>query len=78
MPIATLTTDFRLTIPKSVRERLGLRPGQRLSVIVKGGAIHLVPQVPVADLRGFVRGISADGLRDKTDPLRDVGRPRPR
>ncbi|NIU68558.1 MAG: AbrB family transcriptional regulator, partial [Actinobacteria bacterium] len=35
--------------------------------IAKGGVITLVPDRPLAELRGFVRGIETTGYRDKSD-----------
>lgn len=42
---ATLTSKGQLTLPKSARETLGLKPGQRFSVeISKTGGLLLTPQ----------------------------------
>ncbi len=65
---ARLSSKYQLVIPKAVRERLGLRPGQRLIVLEKGGVIHLVPEQPLRALRGLVRGAAdTDQLREKRD-----------
>jgi AbrB family looped-hinge helix DNA binding protein len=39
-----ITADGRVTIPKIIIEKLGLRPGDILKVTVEGGAIILTPQ----------------------------------
>ena len=44
-------------IPKDVRSMLGLQPGQEFIVVTKGGVITLVPDRPIAEMRGFLRGI---------------------
>jgi hypothetical protein len=44
-----------------------LKQGQEFQIIVTGGIIHLVPDRSLDELRGFARGISTDGLRDKRD-----------
>ncbi len=66
---AILSSKFQLVIPKAVRDRLGLKPGQRIIVLEKGGVIHLVPERSLAALRGMARGtVAADGeLREKRD-----------
>jgi len=38
---ATITSKGQLTIPKQVRERLGLKPGDRLGFDLDGNAIRL-------------------------------------
>jgi AbrB family looped-hinge helix DNA binding protein len=69
METATLSTKYQLVIPRRVRERLGLEPGTRLTVIDKGGVLVLVPERPLRTRRGIVRGTSRRGLREKKDRL---------
>ena len=38
----TIGERGQITIPKQVRERLGLRPGQRLDVTEEGGRVVLI------------------------------------
>ncbi len=67
MAQATISTKFQVVIPKSVREEVRLASGQVVQVIAKGGVITLVPDRPLSELRGFVRGIETEGYRDKTN-----------
>ena len=57
MPTATLTSKGQITIPSSVRNRLGLRTGDRIAFILEpGGGVHLATQqIPFEDLRGVFR-----------------------
>lgn len=41
------TTD--LVVPKSVRRRAGIKPGDRLEFKVSGGIINIIPKLPSAD-----------------------------
>ena len=41
------TTD--LVVPKSVRRRAGIKPGDRLEFKVSGGIINIIPKLPTAD-----------------------------
>ena len=54
MTTATLSRKGQTTIPKAVRDRLGLRPGDRVEFLVtpQGHAVLLPRNLTVADLRG--------------------------
>jgi AbrB family looped-hinge helix DNA binding protein len=69
MKTATLSTKYQLVLPREIRERLGLKPGIKLTVLDKGGVVYLIPQRPVRELRGIARGTNPRGLRDKKDRL---------
>lgn len=72
MTQTSVSPKYQVVIPKEVRERIHLKPGQKLIVYEKGGIIHLVPQIPLRKLKGLVkdRGIGLKDLRDKsTRPL---------
>lgn len=57
MPTATLTSKGQITIPKQVRDRLGLRTGDRLSFVVSPeGDVLLKPAtIHVRELYGLLR-----------------------
>ncbi|WP_323845039.1 AbrB/MazE/SpoVT family DNA-binding domain-containing protein [Microbulbifer magnicolonia] len=67
MAVATLSSKFQLGIPKSVREELGLKAGQKFTVIAKGSVIELVPVRSMDDMRGLLRGASTLEVRDRRD-----------
>ena len=69
MNTVTLSTKYQLVIPRDVRDRLELEPGAKLTVIEKGGIRYLVPERPVAQLRGIARCTRPKGLREKKDRL---------
>ncbi len=69
MTTVTLSSKYQLVIPRAVRERLDLEPGAKLTVIEKSGILYLVPERPLAELRGVARGARRKGLRDKKDRL---------
>ena len=64
-----VSPKFQVVIPKEVRESMDLRVGQELQVVAKGGVITLVPERPLASLRGFAKGIRTDQLREKKDRM---------
>ena len=69
MAITTMSSKFQVVIPKEVREKLHLSPGQRLQILEKGGVLTLVPEVPLKTLKGFVKGMNREGIRENKDRL---------
>jgi len=69
MATTTISPKFQIVIPKEVREKLHLRPQQRLQVVEKGGIITLVPKVPLKNLKGALKGMSKTDIREKQDRL---------
>ncbi len=71
MVSVTISPKFQVVIPQEVRERLKLKPGEKLVVIEQGNVIHLVPVGTLKNMRGFITGVSEHealkGLRDETE-----------
>jgi AbrB family looped-hinge helix DNA binding protein len=64
-----VSSKYQIVIPKEVRKQLDLEKGQILQVVVRNGVITLVPDRPISELRGFVKGMEMTGLRDEGDRL---------
>jgi AbrB family looped-hinge helix DNA binding protein len=62
-----VSPKYQVVIPKEVRESMDLKVGQELQIIAKGGTITLVPERPLASLRGFAKGIRTEAIREKKD-----------
>lgn len=64
METVTISPKFQVVIPKRIRERLGLHPGQKIQAIQYGDRVELVPVRPIEQMRGFLRGIETDVPRE--------------
>lgn len=64
METVTVSPKFQVVIPRAVRERIGLEPGQKLRVIPYGDRIELVPVRHISEARGFLRGIDTSVARE--------------
>ncbi len=74
MPTATLTSKGQTTLPKEIRERLQLKPGDRLDFVVEpDGRVTLVRvATDVAELRGILpRPAKPASLEDIDRGIRD-------
>jgi len=64
MTAITVSEKYQIVIPKEVRESLGIRPGQKIEVIVYDGRAEFVPVREAKAMRGFLRGIDTNVPRD--------------
>ncbi|HXC24834.1 MAG TPA: AbrB/MazE/SpoVT family DNA-binding domain-containing protein [Gemmatimonadaceae bacterium] len=64
MDAVTVSPKFQVVIPQAARMVLGIRPGQRLQVLVYQGQLRLIPVRPLRELRGALRGIGSEVDRD--------------
>lgn len=68
MTTVTVSPKFQIVIPKELREKLKLRPGQKLLVYEQDGSIRLEPPRPLRELRGAAKGIRwEESDRDHTE-----------
>ncbi len=65
----TLSPKYQVVIPKEARKQLKLKSGQKLQIIVRGGAITLVPDCPLNELRGLFKGMQTEGLREEGERI---------
>jgi len=53
---SAITIKGQATIPKTIREHLGLKPGDRVKFFVHpDGTVVLLPKIPVVALRGMLK-----------------------
>ena len=56
MSTVTVSSKYQVVIPKDVRDRLGIRPGQKVEAFAVAGRIEFVPVRPISELRGMLTG----------------------
>ncbi len=64
MATVTISPEFQIVIPKSIRESLGLQPGQRFQAIQYENRIELIPVRSIQGARGFLKGIDTTVERE--------------
>ena len=65
MQSITLSPKYQITIPKTIRETLHLRPGQKIQVMEYAGRIELIPERDIKEIRGFLKGINTERLHEE-------------
>ena len=63
-----VSTKHQIVVPSAARQRLGIKPGDRLDVEVADGVIHLRRHLPAGER---LRGIGAH-IWDGTDPAERI------
>jgi len=65
MSTVTVSPKFQIVIPKKVRDRLNIKPGQKIQVIGINNQIILIPVTPIDKARGFLKGIDTTIEREE-------------
>jgi antitoxin PrlF len=79
---SALTTKGQATIPKPIRDHLGLKAGDRVKFFIQpDGSVAILPTVPVTALKGFLKRKGASlSIEDMDQAIADgaAGLPLPR
>jgi AbrB family looped-hinge helix DNA binding protein len=68
MDTVTLSAKYQIVIPRQVRERLKLRPGDKIQVIsLDDVVIHLIPVRPIREMRGSLKGLDSSFTRESDE-----------
>ena len=65
MSTVTISSKYQIVIPKSIRDKSDLYPGQKVEVINYDGRIEIIPIRNIKSLRGIAKGINTDIKRDE-------------
>ena len=64
MATVTISPKYQVVIPKEIREKLGLTPGQKVQTVFFEDRIELIPVKPIKRMRGFLKGIDTRVTRE--------------
>ena len=67
MDAVTVSKKYQVVIPRAVRERMKIRPGEKFQVISFDDRIELVRTQPMSRMRGFLKGLDSAFAREKKD-----------
>ena len=67
MTTVKISPKYQVVIPKEIRNKLKLKPGQRLQILELGDRIEFILQKNIKEARGFLKGmdISIDREEDR-------------
>lgn len=74
MSTTTVTNDYKITLPKEIRESMHLQPGQEFELIQNGSGIQMIPKLTVEQLKAAIAkgftcetGVPADEVFDRLE-----------
>jgi len=70
MHTATISSKYQVVIPREIREKFKLKPGQKIMFIPYNKTLRVVIVPPIEQARGLLKGIGADVQREEEDEAR--------
>lgn len=67
MDTATISSKYQVVIPRAIREKWNVRPGQKVRFIIYGNRLEIVLVRDIKAARGFLKGMSSDIEREEED-----------
>jgi len=67
MDTLTISAKYQMVIPQAIREKWGIKPGQKVRLIVYGNVLEVVPVRNIKEARGFLKGMSSTIEREEED-----------
>ena len=70
MDAVTISSKYQVVIPREIREKFHLKPGQKIVFIPYKGTLRVVIVPPIEDAHGFLKGLNTDVIREEEDEER--------
>ena len=65
MVTVKISPKYQVVIPKEIRNRMEIKPGQQMQLIQKGEKLEFIPLKDIKEMKGFLKGIDTEIERDK-------------
>ena len=65
MDTVTLSSRYQIVIPRAIREKWQVKPGQKVRLIIYGKRLEIVPMRDIKEARGFLKGMSSEIEREE-------------
>ena len=67
MDAVTVSPKYQVVIPLKVREKMRVKPGQKMHVISYDNMVVFIPVRPIKQARGSLKGIDTSIEREEED-----------
>lgn len=70
MEISTISSKYQVVIPREMRKKFNLKPGQKLAFIPYKNSIRVVIVPTIEEAYGMLAGMNTDDIREEIDEER--------
>jgi AbrB family looped-hinge helix DNA binding protein len=70
MGLVTISSKYQVVIPKDIREKFNLKPGQKIMFVPYQGSLRVVVVPAIEEAYGMVEGMNTDDIREEEDEER--------
>lgn len=70
METSIVSSKFQVVIPRKIREKFNVKPGQRVMFIPYQKSLRLVIVPPIEEAYGMLAGMNTDDIREEVDEER--------
>ena len=67
MDTVTISPKYQVVIPRAIREKWNVKPGQKVRFVIYGNRLEIVPVRDLKSARGFLKGMSSNIEREEDD-----------
>jgi AbrB family looped-hinge helix DNA binding protein len=70
MEISTISSKYQVVIPREVREKFNIKPGQKLAFIPYRNSLRVVIVPSIEEAYGMLGGMNTDDIQEEVDEER--------
>jgi len=70
METVTISSKYQVVIPREVREKFNLQPGQKIAFIPYNGTLRVVIVPSIEEAYGMLKGMNTEDVREEEDEAR--------
>jgi len=67
MDTVTISSKYQIVIPRAIRERWGIEPGQKVRLVLYNNFLEVIPVMEIKESRGLLKDMSSHIERDEED-----------
>ncbi len=70
MDTSVVSSKYQVVIPREIREKFNIKPGQKILFIPYKKSLRIVIVPPIEEAYGILKGMNGDNIREEEDEER--------